>query len=115
MLTDDCPQKHNYGWNPSSGAVQRFRDDDCYGLYSHRRKLITLDKTLKGKDLYETLRHEMIHAAFAISGLGYCERYEEEAIVRCMDEIFFPAWERTSKRLTKNERCTTLLKRRDRP
>ena len=76
-------------------------DEDCYGLYSHRRKLITIDKNLKGKDLYETLRHEMIHAAFAISGLAYCERYEEEAIVRCMDEIFFPAWDRPSKRLTK--------------
>jgi len=74
-------------------------DDDCYGLYSHRKKVITLDRSLKNKDLYETLRHEMIHAAFAISGLGYCERYEEEAIVRCMDEIFFPAWERVLRRL----------------
>lgn len=65
-------------------------DDDCYGLYSHRRKLITIDKTLKGKELLETIRHEMIHAALGISGLAYCEAYEEEAIVRCMDEIFFP-------------------------
>ena len=63
-------------------------DDDCYGIYSHRRKLITIDKTLKGKELLETIRHEMIHAALGISGLAYCEAYEEEAIVRCMDEIF---------------------------
>jgi len=75
-------------------------DDDCYGLYSNRKKVITLDKSLKGKEMIETLRHEMIHAAFAISGLGYCERYEEEAIVRCMDEIFFPAWDRISKRIS---------------
>tara|TARA_A100001037_G_scaffold74190_1_gene66420 strand:+ start:1700 stop:1999 length:300 start_codon:yes stop_codon:yes gene_type:complete len=73
-------------------------DDDCYGIYSHRRKLIIIDKTLKGKELLETIRHEMIHAALGISGLAYCEAYEEEAIVRCMDEIFFPAWERLLKR-----------------
>jgi|TARA_Y100000996_G_scaffold415319_1_gene409364 hypothetical protein len=73
-------------------------DDDCYGIYSHRRKLITIDKTLKGKELLETIRHEMIHAALGISGLAFCEAYEEEAIVRCMDEIFFPAWERLLKR-----------------
>jgi len=73
-------------------------DDDCYGIYSHRRKLITIDKTLKGKELLETIRHEMIHAALGISGLAFCEAYEEEAIVRCMDEIFFPAWERFLKR-----------------
>ena len=73
-------------------------DDDCYCIYSHRRKLITIDKTLKGKELLETIRHEMIHAALGISGLAYCEAYEEEAIVRCMDEIFFPAWERFLKR-----------------
>jgi hypothetical protein len=73
-------------------------DDDCYGIYSHRRKLITIDKTLKGKELLETIRHEKIHAALGISGLAFCEAYEEEAIVRCMDEIFFPAWERLLKR-----------------
>ena len=73
-------------------------DDDCYGIYSHRRKLITIDKTLKGKELIDTIRHEMIHAALGISGLAFCEAYEEEAIVRCMDEIFFPAWERFLKR-----------------
>ena len=73
-------------------------DDDCYGIYSHRRKLITIYKTLKGKELLETIRHEMIHAALGISGLAFCEAYEEEAIVRCMDEIFFPAWERFLKR-----------------
>jgi len=73
-------------------------DDECYGLYSHRRKLIEIDKTLKGKELIDTIRHEMLHAALGISGLAFCESYEEEAIVRCMDEIFFPAWDRFLKR-----------------
>ena len=78
-------------------------DDDCYGMYSHRRKIITIDKTLKGKELHDTIRHEMLHAALAISGLSYSESYEEESIVICMDEIYFPSWERLQKRL-KNER-----------
>jgi len=73
-------------------------DDECYGLYSHRRKRITIDKSLKGKELIDTIRHEMLHAALGISGLAFCESYEEEAIVRCMDEIFFPAWDRFLKR-----------------
>ena len=73
-------------------------DDDCYGRYSHRRKLITIDKTLKGKELHDTIRHEMLHASLAVSGLSYSESYEEESIIRCMDEIYFPAWERFTKR-----------------
>ena len=77
-------------------------DDDCYGTYSHRRKLITIDKTLKGKDLHDTIRHEMLHASLAVSGLSYSESYEEEAIIRCMDEIYFPAWERFLKRFNQN-------------
>ena len=73
-------------------------DDDCYGMYSHRRKLIEIDETLRGKELHDTIRHEMLHASLAISGLSYSESYEEEAIIRCMDEIYFPAWERFQKR-----------------
>jgi hypothetical protein len=34
-----------------------------------------------------------------LSGVGWCENYEQEAVVRCMDEVFFPAWERTQKRI----------------
>ena len=76
-------------------------DDDCYGTYSHRRKLIEIDKTLTGNDLHDTIRHEMLHAALSISGLSFAQAsFEdmEEAIIRCMDEIYFPAWERFLKR-----------------
>ena len=69
-------------------------DEDCYGLYSYKRRTITVHNELEQDDLYETLRHEMMHAALALSGITFCERYEEEAIIRCMDEIFFPAWDR---------------------
>lgn len=47
----------------------------------------------------ETLRHEMQHASLLISGVGYATYYEEECIVRCHDNIFFPAWENIQKKL----------------
>ena len=66
--------------------------DGVYGDWSGERKEIRL---ARGEDLMvATLRHEMMHAALDLSGVGWCKRYQEEAIVRCMDEIFWPAWER---------------------
>lgn len=44
-------------------------------------------------DRHETLRHEMIHAAFAVAGLSHLRKFEEEAIVRCLDNLLFPALE----------------------
>jgi hypothetical protein len=46
------------------------------------------------KDMVDTLRHEMMHAAFAIGGIGHCKPFEEveEGVVRCLDHLFFPAW-----------------------
>lgn len=42
----------------------------------------------------ETLRHELRHAALDIGGVSYNERMENEAVVRCLDHIFDPAWEK---------------------
>ena len=65
-----------------------------YGYYSDERKVIVIEKTLSQSVAVATVRHEMIHAALAMSGLDHLEGFEEEAIVKCMDSIFFPAWER---------------------
>ena len=51
------------------------------------------------KALSETLRHEILHAALDISGLSYIKNFEEEALVRCIDTIFFPAWDTVSKQI----------------
>jgi hypothetical protein len=75
--------------------------DDCYGTYDHSRRKITLDKKLTDGDVLPTLRHELMHAAFDISGLSFCESWEEEAVVRCMEQVFFPAYERIRKRYFK--------------
>ena len=41
---------------------------------------------------WTTLRHEMLHASLAMGGIAYSEKYEEEPVVRCLENIFFPAW-----------------------
>lgn len=68
-------------------------EDPPYGLYFHDKKLIQINKKLKGKMLLDTIRHEMMEASLLLSGVGFLEAYEQEAVVRCMEEIFFPAWE----------------------
>lgn len=53
----------------------------------------------KPKELVSTLRHEITHAALHVSGLAFSEKYDEESIVRALDNIFWPAWEKISKKL----------------
>ena len=55
--------------------------------------------TLRSADadiMESTLRHEMMHAAFSIAGISHSKTFEdmEECVVRCLENIFFPAWER---------------------
>ena len=82
-------------------VVEPFKgvDSDTFGEYFHDDKLIQINTGLTDKDALETLRHEMMEAALLISGVGYSERYEQEAVVRCMEEIFFPAWDTALKRI----------------
>ena len=35
----------------------------------------------------------MVHAALRIGGVAFSEYMEEESVVRCMDDLFFPAWD----------------------
>jgi hypothetical protein len=72
------------------------RDLDEWGKMSFDGREIALStKAVSRPDLLrETLRHEMTHAAFAVSGISFADGWEEEAVVRCLDNILFPAWER---------------------
>ncbi len=74
-------------------------DSPDFGLYLHDKKTIEINKTLKGKNLINTIRHEMMEASLLISGVGWLENYDQEAVVRCMEEIFFPAWETFFKKI----------------
>tara|TARA_R100000734_G_C3304621_1_gene95138 strand:+ start:486 stop:824 length:339 start_codon:yes stop_codon:yes gene_type:complete len=81
--------------------ITRGQLEDCYGEYSHERRTIQLSDKLLAKDYLPTLRHEMLHASFHLAGISFLESFQEEACVRCVDEIFFPAYERLLKRLQK--------------
>lgn len=50
-----------------------------------------------------TLQHEMLHAALCVSGVSFADAFDEESVVRAIENIFFPAWEKVQKQL--NNRC----------
>jgi Zn-dependent peptidase ImmA (M78 family) len=62
---------------------------------SFDERKITLNTTClaKASIMRETLRHEMLHAALHVSGVSFLERYEEETVVRAIENIYFPAWD----------------------
>lgn len=64
------------------------------------QRLILLNQAMRNNlpMAIETLRHEMIHAALAVGGVSFAVEYDEEVIVRCLDSIFFPAWDKLTKR-----------------
>lgn len=70
-------------------------DEGDYGrmIFDERKIVISTICLSKAQLLRETLRHEILHAALHVSGVSFLERYDEEALVRAMDHIFFPAWE----------------------
>jgi len=90
---------------------QRIRIDvspslEDWGQYNHDTKAITVSHRVLEKSslLRTTLRHELMHAALSISGVSYCTGFQEEAVVRCLEEVFFPSWERLHAKLTKIEK-----------
>ena len=74
-------------------------EDPPYGLYFHDKKLIQINANIRDKTLLNTIRHEMMEDSLLLSGVGFLETYEQEAVVRCMEEIFFPAWAQFLKRI----------------
>jgi hypothetical protein len=80
---------------------------DNLGTYSHDDATIQLHPEQSQASAKETLRHEMLHATLAISGVGYAlPAGVEEALVRALDSIFFPAWETVETKLKRNEKPT---------
>ena len=82
-----------------AGQRIRIRIDDeleSWGEYHSDERLILLSrKTIKKRSTYiETLRHEMLHASIDLCGLSHLKNFEEEALIRCLDNCFFPAWSR---------------------
>ena len=79
-------------------------DGGPYGSWHCEKKLITLDSGLRGKDLVETLRHELLHACFDLSGLSFAKGFDQldESVIRALESLFFDQWERVQRRLQKS-------------
>ena len=72
-----------------------------WGQYisDNREILISVRALTSNETLKETLRHEMMHAALDIGGVSFMDKYSEECVVRCMDRIFWPAYQKLPKHL----------------
>jgi len=70
---------------------------DTYGQFTFDDRLIEIDRDhLRDdpKSALNTLRHEVMEAALLLSGVGFMEKYDQEPVVRAMEQVFFPAWEK---------------------
>jgi len=74
---------------------------ELYGQFRFDKKTIDLDvKVAANKKLFmETMRHEVFEACLLLSGVGWSEKYDQEPIVRCKDEIYQPAIDRLEKQI----------------
>jgi Zn-dependent peptidase ImmA (M78 family) len=69
-------------------------------LFDEKKILLNTTCLAKASLMRETLRHEMLHAALHMSGVSFSERYDEENVVRAIEHIFFPAWDKLHAKLT---------------
>lgn len=76
------------------------KDFPDYGQFCFEDRKITI-RSESDSIMLETLHHEMMHAAFEIAGISHLKQFEEESVVRCLENIHKPAW---SKLLAKLKR-----------
>ena len=70
-------------------------------MHFEEREIHISEKALSSeKLLLDTLMHEMLHASLSVSGISWCDKYEEEAIVRSIENIFFPAFDSIKTKIT---------------
>lgn len=82
-------------------------DGELFGQFRFEAKTIDVDsKAATDKKVFmETMRHEIFEACLLLGGVGWCEKMETEAVVRCADELVYPAVQRledTVNRLNKH-------------
>ena len=67
-------------------------DDGCWGECCSDSKEITLAlKCLDDDEQHKlTLIHEVTHMIFRLTGIAYMDRNEEEAYVRCVENLVIP-------------------------
>jgi len=72
---------------------------EAYGEMHFDDRQIIISSDIKDNVVaIETLRHEMLHATLALAGHSWAENYTEESLIRCLENIFFPAWYNLTKK-----------------
>lgn len=95
------PKFVNIGGQRFKIVVRKF-DEWGEMRFDDREIHISTIATAKAQTMRSTLRHEMLHAALHIAGVSYAEKYDEENVVRAIENIFFPSWDRVRKQLESN-------------
>lgn len=72
----------------------RIKKMESWGEMHFDDKEIHISKNaiLKEDIFLDTLRHEMLHASLSVAGISWSDKYDEESIVRAIENIFFPAF-----------------------
>jgi len=92
---------------PIAGQKIRIRvrdfEGELFGQFHFDKKVIDIDvKVASNKKLFiETMRHEIFEACLLLSGVGWGDVFQAEQVVRCMDELCYPAVERLLKVIDK--------------
>lgn len=83
--------------------IRVIKGKEDWGEYFHDIGEIHIsDKAFASRTiLIETIRHEILEAALHIGGVAWSEHYDQEVFVRCVEGIFFPAWDKFSPKLSK--------------
>ena len=69
-----------------------------YGQFDSEKMIISLRKS-DFDPMFETLRHEITHASLFIGGISFMEKYDEEVVVRCLENLFWPCWNKLTKNM----------------
>jgi len=78
---------------------------DSLGSYDHNAATICIDEKIKGTQLaVDTLLHELVHAAFGVTGMADALGDSlEEAVTVCVEQVYLPAARKLLTRL--GEEC----------
>jgi hypothetical protein len=98
------PRSVVIGGQRFSIVIEDLENGDWGQMDFDNRKILISPKCLnKSSTLRETLRHEIMHAALSVAGVSFSTKYNEETIVRALENVFFPAWDKFHKKLHENE------------
>lgn len=73
-----------------------YKQMEDYGVLHFEKRTISIRKNLSEEDTLDTILHEVVHACFALSGIGYLLDNDnlEEALVRAVENLVVPTFKK---------------------